>query len=57
MVIILVKFPEADARKFRNVFICKKCSTKIKANNMKVIQGKIKCRSCASNKFRSVKKK
>ena len=53
----MVKFPEADARKFRNMFVCKKCSTKIRANNMKVIQGKIKCRNCNFNKFRAVRKK
>ena len=53
----MVKFPEAEARKFRNIFICKKCSTKIRANNMKIIQGKIKCRRCHSHAFRSVRKK
>ncbi len=53
----MVKFQEAEARKFRNIFVCKNCSTKIRANNMKIIQGKIKCRRCHSNKFRSVRKK
>ena len=56
-VFILVKFQEAEARKFRNIFVCKNCSTKIRANNMKIIQGKIKCRRCHSNKFRAVRKK
>ncbi|MBI2134554.1 hypothetical protein HYU09_01055 [Candidatus Woesearchaeota archaeon] len=53
----MVKFAEADARKFRSIFVCKNCSTKIRANNMKIIQGRIKCRRCKSNKFRSVRKK
>jgi len=53
----MVKFPEAQARKFRNIFICKKCSTKIRTQSMKVIQGKVKCRSCQSKKFRAVRKK
>lgn len=53
----MVKFPEAEARKFRNIFVCKKCSTKIRANNMKVIQGKVACRRCASSRLRSVRKK
>jgi formylmethanofuran dehydrogenase subunit E len=53
----MVKFPEAEARKYRNIFVCKKCSTKIRANNMKVIQGKVKCRRCSSSKFRSARKK
>lgn len=53
----MVKFPEAGARKFRNVFICKKCKTKIRTPNIKVIQGKIKCRRCNSHAFRAVRKK
>ncbi|MBL7054894.1 hypothetical protein ISS05_04000 [Candidatus Woesearchaeota archaeon] len=53
----MVKFPEADARKFRNIFVCKKCKSKIRTPNMKVIQGKVKCRRCNSHAFRAVKKK
>ena len=53
----MVKFPEADARKFRNIFICKKCKAKIKAPSLKVIQGSIKCRRCNSHAFRAVRKK
>lgn len=53
----MVKFAEAQARKFRNIFVCKKCSTKIRAQSMKVIQGKIKCRKCNSKRFRSIRKK
>ncbi|MDP6138665.1 MAG: hypothetical protein QGI89_01010 [Candidatus Woesearchaeota archaeon] len=53
----MVKFPESQARKFLNVFVCKKCSTKSRAQNMKIIQGKIKCRRCNGKRFRSVRKK
>ena len=53
----MVKFPEGQARKYRNIYICKKCSTKIRAESMKIIQGKVKCRRCQSKKFRSVRKK
>ena len=53
----MVKFPESQARKFLNIFVCKKCSTKIRAQNMKIIQGRIKCRRCQGKKFRSVRKK
>jgi DNA-directed RNA polymerase subunit RPC12/RpoP len=53
----MVKFPEGNFRKFGNVYICKKCSTKIRAQNMKIIQGRIKCRRCNSKKFRAVRKK
>ena len=53
----MVKFPEGNARKFLNIFVCKKCSTKIRSQNMKIIQGKIKCRRCNGKKFRAVRKK
>jgi len=53
----MVKFPEAHARKFVNIFVCKKCKTKIRAPNIKIIQEKIKCRRCNSKAFRAVRKK
>ena len=53
----MVKFPEAEIRKFRNVFVCRKCKTKTKAPNMKIIQGKVRCRRCGSTMFKSVRKK
>ena len=53
----MVKFPEAQARKYRNVFICKKCSTKIRADSMKILHGKVKCRRCNFKRFRAVRKK
>jgi len=56
-VFILVKFPEAEARKFRNMFVCRKCKSKIRAPNIKIIQGKISCRKCTSKAFKAVRKK
>ena len=53
----MVKFPEAEIRKFRNVFVCRKCKSKIKAPNMKIIQGKVSCRRCRSKAFKAVRKK
>lgn len=53
----MVKFPEAQARRFKNVFICRKCKSKIKAQNMKVIAKEIKCRKCESRALRPIKKK
>jgi len=53
----MVKFHEADARMFRNVFVCKRCKTKIRASNMKVIQGKISCKKCGRKALRAVRKK
>ncbi|MEK6942900.1 MAG: hypothetical protein AABX00_02450 [Nanoarchaeota archaeon] len=53
----MVKFHEAEVRKFRNVFVCRKCKTKRKSPNVKIIQGKIKCRRCGSKAFKAVRKK
>ena len=53
----MVKFHEADVRKFWNVFVCRKCKSKIKAPNMKIIQGKVSCRRCGSKDFKAVRKK
>jgi len=50
-------FQEAELRLFKNVFVCKKCKSKIKAPNMKVIAGKISCRKCGSKQLRPVRKK
>ena len=53
----MVKFPEADMRLFKNVFVCKRCSAKIKAQNIKIAQGKLHCRGCGGKSFRPIRKK
>ena len=53
----MVKFPEAEARKFRNVYVCKKCKKKIRAQNLKVLGGKISCKNCGGSAYRPVRKK
>ena len=53
----MAKFPEAEARLFKNIFICKKCKSRIRAPGMKVIKGKITCRKCSSKALRVVRKK
>ncbi len=53
----MVKFPEAQTRLYKNIFVCKVCKAKIRAPNMKVIQGKILCRNCKSKALRTVRKK
>jgi large subunit ribosomal protein L40e len=40
------KIPEAINRLFNRVFICMKCNAKIRADQQKVMQGKVKCRKC-----------
>lgn len=53
----MVKFPEAEARLFRGIFICRKCKSRIRTSNMKVLQGKISCRKCGSDELRTIRKK
>lgn len=53
----MVKFPEAEARKMKNIFVCKKCKSKVKGSNMKVILGKVSCRKCGSKQLRPARKK
>lgn len=53
----MAKFPEAEARWFKNVFVCKNCKTKQKAPPLKVLAGKIQCRKCGRKKFRPLRKK
>ncbi len=53
----MAKIPEAEARTFRNVFVCRKCKHKIRAPSLKVAQGKVKCRNCNSQVLRPLRKK
>jgi ribosomal protein L40E len=46
------KIPEATARLFNRVFVCRKCKTKIKADSVKIRAKKIKCRRCDCRDFR-----
>jgi len=53
----MVKFPEAKARLYTNMFVCRKCKSKIRSTPLKVIQKKVKCRKCGSSALRPVRKK
>ncbi|MFC1685986.1 50S ribosomal protein L40e [Nanoarchaeota archaeon] len=53
----MAKIPAAQARLFKNVFICKRCSAKVKADARKIIEGKVKCRACNGKAFRPKRKK
>ena len=53
----MAKVAAAQSRLFKNVFVCKKCRSKIKAESRKIITGKIKCRKCGGKAFRPKKKK
>ena len=53
----MVKIPAIHARLFKNTFVCRRCSTKIKASNRKILEGKVKCRKCKGKIFRPIRKK
>ncbi len=52
----MAKIPEAIERLFQNTFVCKRCKTKIKAQSIKIINKKVKCRKCGGKNFRAIKK-
>jgi ribosomal protein L40E len=53
---IMAKIPEATARLFSNIFVCKKCKTKQRAAVQKIMQKKVSCRKCGGKAFRAIKK-
>jgi ribosomal protein L40E len=53
----MVKIPAAQARLFRNVFVCKRCKIKIRASPIKISEKKVKCRRCHGRNFRPIKRK
>ncbi len=53
----MVRFPEATTRLFYNVFVCKKCKSKRKADMRKVMLKKVSCRRCGGKSFRMIKSK
>ncbi|MBI4140472.1 50S ribosomal protein L40e [Candidatus Woesearchaeota archaeon] len=53
----MAKFPEAETRKFRNKFVCRRCKTVLRAPSRKVADGMVKCRKCSGKKFKPKRKK
>jgi len=53
----MAKIQEATNRLFKNVFVCKKCQTKTRANPIRILEGKVTCRKCKKRVFRPIKKK
>lgn len=53
----MAKIPEAQNRLFKNIFVCKKCQSKIRADPQRILKGKVKCRKCKKKSFRTLKKK
>ncbi len=53
----MVKFHEAQARISQNIFVCRRCKSKIRTTNMRVLAGKVACRNCKSKALRPARKK
>jgi len=53
----MVRFPEASARLFMNVFVCRRCKSKRRADMRKIMLKKISCRRCGAKAFRMIKSK
>ncbi len=51
------KIPEATTRLFKNVFVCKNCQSKIRADPQKIMRGKVRCRKCGKKAFRPINRK
>jgi len=49
-------YPEAAARLFHRVFVCRVCKSKIRADPRQIRLGKVKCRKCGSRALRPKKK-
>lgn len=52
----MAKFPEAAGRMFKNVFVCKKCKSKIRSDPLKIIKKEVTCRRCGAKVFRAIRK-
>ncbi len=51
------KLQVTQARLFKNIFVCKNCKAKIRADSRKIIEGKIRCRKCQKRAFRPIRRK
>ena len=51
------KIPVAQTRLFKNVFICKNCNARIKADPKKIAIGTVRCRKCKKRAFKAPRKK
>lgn len=51
----MASFPEAEARMYKNVYVCRKCKKKTKTTIGKVLAGKAVCRSCKSKAVRPIR--
>ena len=53
----MAKFPEAMARMFHHVYVCRNCKQKVKSTPQKVINKTVLCKRCGGRAFRPIKSK
>ena len=53
----MVRFEEAVKRLFGNIFVCKKCKSKRRADPTRVLKNQIACRRCGCKHLRAIKSK
>jgi predicted amidophosphoribosyltransferase len=53
----MAKIIEAMNRLFKNVFVCKNCQSKMRADPQRILKGKVRCRKCGKRAFRPLKRK
>jgi len=51
------KLPATQARLFKNMFVCKNCKAKLRADARKILEKKVRCRKCLHRDFRPIRKK
>lgn len=51
------KLPAAHTRMFKNIFVCKDCSQKMRTEAIRIIEKKVSCRKCGGKNFRPIKSK
>jgi formylmethanofuran dehydrogenase subunit E len=53
----MAKLAPTQARIFKNIFICKNCKRRVRAEPLKILNNKIVCRKCSEKDFRPIRKK
>lgn len=51
------KLPATQARLYKDMFVCKNCKSKVRADARKILEGKVRCRKCLKSTFRPIRKK
>jgi len=49
-------FPEAMARIYQRMYVCRVCKAKMRAEGAKIKSGAVKCRNCGSRALRPKKR-